>query len=42
MMENKEYNNVINKIGSLMSMESKVNIVGSAKIKRSTRVLFRL
>ena len=34
-MNNKEYNNNIKKIAKLMSLESKVNIVGSAKIKRS-------
>jgi hypothetical protein len=31
----KQYNNNIKKIVKLMSMESKVNIVGSAKIKRN-------
>ena len=34
-MNQKEYNNNIKKIAKLMSLESKVNIVGSAKIKRS-------
>ena len=34
-MNQKEYNNKINKLSKLMSLESKVNIVGSAKIKRS-------
>jgi len=34
-MNQKEYNNKINKLSRLMSLESKVNIVGSAKIKRS-------
>ena len=34
-MNQKEYNNNIKKIARLMSLESKVNIVGSAKIKRS-------
>jgi hypothetical protein len=31
----KDYNNNIKKIAKLMSLESKVNIVGSAKVKRS-------
>jgi hypothetical protein len=31
----KQYNNKIKKIAKIMSLESKVNIVGSAKIKRS-------
>jgi len=31
----KQYNNKVTKIAKLMSLESKVNIVGSAKIKRS-------
>ena len=34
-MNQKEYNNKINRLSKLMSLESKVNIVGSAKIKRS-------
>ena len=34
-MNKKEYNNNITKIAKLMSLESKVNIVGSAKIKRN-------
>jgi hypothetical protein len=34
-MNNKEYNNNIKKIAKLMSLESKVNIVGSAKVKRN-------
>jgi len=34
-MNEKQYNNYIKKIVKLMSMESKVNIVGSAKIKRN-------
>jgi len=34
-MNEKEYNNNIKKIVKLMSLESKVNIVGSAKVKRS-------
>ena len=34
-MNEKEYNNNIKKIVNLMSLESKVNIVGSAKVKRS-------
>jgi len=34
-MNNREYNNNIKKIAKLMSLESKINIVGSAKIKRS-------
>jgi hypothetical protein len=34
-MSKKEYNNNIKKIAKLMSLESKVNIVGSAKVKRS-------
>jgi hypothetical protein len=34
-MNEKQYNNSIKKIVKLMSMESKVNIVGSAKIKRN-------
>jgi hypothetical protein len=34
-MNQKEYNNNVKKIVKLMSMESKVNIVGSAKIKRN-------
>jgi hypothetical protein len=34
-MNEKQYNNNIKKIVKLMSMESKVNIVGSAKIKRN-------
>jgi hypothetical protein len=32
---NKQFNNKIEKIGSIMSLESKVNVVGSASIKRS-------
>ena len=35
MNKKKEYNNTIKKIAKLMSLESKVNIVGSAKIKPS-------
>jgi len=31
----KEYNNVVASIGKLMSLESKVNVVGSASIKKS-------
>ena len=31
----KQYNKNITKIAKIMSLESKVNIVGSAKIKRS-------
>ena len=34
-MNQKEYNNNIKKIVKLMSLESKVNIMGSAKVKRS-------
>ena len=34
-MNEKQYNNNIKKIVKLMSMESKVNIVGSAKVKRN-------
>ena len=34
-MNEKLYNNNIKKIAKLMSLQSKVNIVGSAKIKRS-------
>jgi Icc-related predicted phosphoesterase len=34
-MNEKQYNNMIKKIAKIMSLESKVNIVGSAKIKRS-------
>ena len=34
-MNEKQYNNNIKKIVKLMSMESKVNIVGSAKIRRN-------
>jgi hypothetical protein len=34
-MNEKQYNNNIKKIAKLMSLESKVNIVGSAKIKRN-------
>ena len=34
-MNEKQYNNNIKKIVKLMSLESKVNIVGSAKIKRN-------
>ena len=34
-MNKKQYNNNIKKIVKLMSMESKVNIVGSANIKRN-------
>ena len=34
-MNEKQYNNNIKKIVKLMSIESKVNIVGSAKIKRN-------
>ena len=34
-MNEKEYNNNIKKIAKLMSLQSKVNIVGSAKVKRS-------
>jgi len=33
--QKKEYNNNIKKIAKLMSLESKINIVGSAKMKRS-------
>ena len=31
----KQYNKNITKIAKLMSLESKVNIVGSAKVKRN-------
>ena len=34
-MNQKEYNNNVKKIVKLMSMESKVNIVGSSKVKRN-------
>jgi len=34
-MNEKQFNNKVTKIARLMSLESKVNIVGSAKIKRS-------
>jgi len=34
-MDEKQYNKNITKIAKLMSLESKINIVGSAKIKRS-------
>ena len=34
-MNEKQYNNSIKKFVKLMSTESKVNIVGSAKIKRN-------
>jgi len=34
-MDKKEYNNNVKKIAKLMSLESKVNIVGSAKVRRS-------
>ena len=34
-MNEKEYNNSIKKIALLMSLESKVNIVGSARIRRN-------
>ena len=34
-MNEKKYNNNIKKIAKLMSLESKVNIVGSAKVKRN-------
>ena len=34
-MNEKQFNNNIKKIARLMSLESKVNIVGSAKVKRS-------
>jgi hypothetical protein len=34
-MNKKEYNNNIKKIAKIMSLETKVNIVGSAKIKRN-------
>jgi hypothetical protein len=34
-MNEKQYNNNIKKISKLMSLESKVNIVGSAKIRRN-------
>ena len=34
-MNEKLYNNKVTKIAKIMSLESKVNIVGSAKIKRS-------
>ena len=34
-MNEKQYNNNIKKVVKLMSMEIKVNIVGSAKIKRN-------
>ena len=34
-MNEKQYNNNINKIVKLMSMESKVNIVGSARIRKN-------
>jgi len=34
-MNEKQYNKNITKIAKIMSLESKVNIVGSAKIKRS-------
>ena len=31
----KQYHNTVNKIGNILSLESKINIVGSAGIKRS-------
>jgi hypothetical protein len=34
-MNQKEYNNNITKIAKLMSLQSKINIVGSAKVKRN-------
>jgi len=34
-MNEKQYNNKVAKIARLMSLESKVNIVGSANVKRS-------
>ena len=34
-MNEKQYNNNIKKIAKLMSLESKINIVGSAKIRRN-------
>ena len=34
-MNEKLYNNKVTKIAKIMSLESKVNIVGSVKIKRS-------
>ena len=34
-MNKKEYNNDIKKIAKIMSLESKVNILGSAKVKRN-------
>ena len=34
-MNEKQYNNIIKKIVKLMSMESKVNIVGSARIRKN-------
>ena len=34
-MNEKQFNNKVTKIARLMSLESKVNIVGSAKVKRS-------
>ena len=34
-MDSKQINNKVKKIGKLMSLESKLNIVGSAKIKRN-------
>ena len=34
-MNEKQYNNNIKKIVKLMSLESKINIVGSSKIKRN-------
>ena len=33
---NKLFNNKVSQIGSIMSLESKVNVVGSASIQRST------
>ena len=34
-MNEKQYNNKVKKIAKIMSLESKVNIVGSAKVKRN-------
>ena len=34
-MNQKEYNNNITKIAKMMSLQSKINIVGSAKVKRN-------
>jgi hypothetical protein len=36
-MNSKQINDNVKNIGRLMSLESKTNIVGSAKIKRSKR-----